>query len=134
MEKLNPCPCGVQTCTATRHERTAQIRRGARLLEVSRAYWRCSECRDPLSGDALEVIDAELSSENEERAREAWKARFQEELPPAGPPGRKPGRTREQRVTILLTDEELADLDRRRGELTRSDFIRESVLHRHRAS
>ncbi len=129
MEQLNPCPSGVAGCTATLHERMMQIRRGTRGLEVPRAYWRCSsECQDPLTGGPLEVVDASLAARNEELVRLGWWNRFGEELPVPLPPGRRPGKTREQRVTILLTDNEVADLDRLRGQRSRSEFIRETML------
>lgn len=130
MEQLNPCPSGVARCTATLHERTMQIRRGTRVLEVPRAYWRCAECRDPLTGGPLEVVDGSLAARNEEVVRRGWRHRFGEELPAPLSPGRRPGKTREQRVTILLTDDEVADLDRLRGQRTRSEFIRETMLGR----
>lgn len=133
MEQLNPCPNGVASCTPTLQPRPAQVRRGARVAEFERVYWRCSRCRDPLTGEPLEVADAAVSARNEHAAGEAWRAKFGEELPRAIPPGRKPGNPREQRVTVLLTEDELAVLDRQRGKRSRSDFIREAVLTRRRA-
>ena len=130
MEQLSPCPSGIVTCTATLYERMMQIRRGTRVLEVPRAFWRCSVCRDPITGSPLEVVDAVLAARNEEVARLEWRNRFGEELPAPLPPGRRLGKAREQRVTILLTDDEVADLDRLRGQRTRSEFIRETMLRR----
>ena len=128
MERRRPCLCGVATCTATLHTRVAQVRRGARVVEVERRFWRCSVCRDPLTGAPLELIDAALAAENEDLAWAEWRRRFGEDLPPVLPPGRRPGRKRERRVTVLLSDEELARLDELRGRRTRSDFLREAAL------
>lgn len=133
MERMNPCPNGNPACTATLQHRVVQIRRGDRMVECQRLSWRCDACRDPLTGDPLQLIDPVLGVRNEQVARDAWRTRFGEELPAARRPGRKPGVIRDERVTVLMTRSELAEIDRLRGEMTRSDFIRDAVLRRRRA-
>ena len=86
---MNPCPAGRPGCTATRVARPGQARRGDQVVDYTRHYWQCSECRDPLTGAPLEVADADLAAHNASAAAVAWRARFGEELPVRAAPGRR---------------------------------------------
>ncbi len=128
MESVNLSECNHGDAATL--ARAVQVRRGNRVVETRRSYRRCERCRDPDTGDAYEFVDAELMARNDEAASEAWRVKFGEALPSAGPRGRPTRQPRVERVTVLLTSSELAEIDRDRGPRTRSDFIRERVLRK----
>lgn len=128
MDQVKKPVCTDPGCPAVRMERVAQIRRGERVIEVTRAYWRCERCQDPVEGGPLEFVDPPLALENDATARAAWAARFGEPLPRRQPPGRKPEVEPRHRVTVVFTESELRQLDSVRGSRPRSEFIRRTVL------
>lgn len=134
MEPVIPKSCDQANCSAILRHRASFVRRGERVVEVDRQSWVCAACMDPDTGEPYEFVDAALGEANESAAREAWRARYGEVLPPARPPGRKPKQPRRERVTVLMSMEEASELDQLRGGKTRSDFIRESVRRRRDAT
>jgi len=103
-------------------------RRGDRTVKYEGHGWRCSRCTDPDSGQApLEFVDAQLMKANEAALAAAWQAKYGEDLPPSGRPGRKTDNPRTERVAVLLTPEELERVDARRGARSRSQFLREVI-------
>ena len=64
---------------------------------------------------------------NEAALAAAWQAKYGEDLPPSGRPGRKTDNPRTERVAVLLTPEELERVDARRGARSRSQFLREVI-------
>jgi hypothetical protein len=102
-------------------------RRGGRVLAVESGTWECAGCPDPLTGARpFRFADAPLLRWTDARAAELWSERFGEPLPPSERGKRsKPPRT--ERVPVMLTLAELARLDAKRGDLTRSDYLRKAI-------
>jgi hypothetical protein len=128
METMTPKSCAAAACGAVLCERPTQIRRGDRVADYVRGIWRCDACEGVDGERPYEFVDAVLGRRNDGAARAAWVAKFGEELPPARPPGPKPEVPRTERLTVLLTPGELAEIDRARGAATRSDFVRAQLL------
>lgn len=128
MEELKPVSCASSNCKAALCERAAQVRRGDRVADYTRHFWRCATCENPVEDGALEFVDMAVGLANDAAAKEAWQAKFGEPLPSVRPPGRKPETPRTERLTILLTEGELAELDRDRGTTPRSEFVRDRLL------
>lgn len=125
---LNTPTCNHTDCMVTLHPRPAMGRRGERIVAYTAHGWRCSRCADPDSGvPPLEFVDAQLTAVNEAALAVAWHARYGEELPTSGRPGRKTDSPRTERVAVLLTPEELGRVDDRRGSRSRSEFLREVI-------
>lgn len=125
---LTPPACNHPDCVVTLHERACMGRRGDRTVTYEGLGWRCSRCADPDTGEApLEFVDAQLMKANELALAAAWRAKFGEELPASGRPGRKTEAPRTERVAVLLTPEEMERVDRRRGERSRSEFLRDVI-------
>lgn len=124
MKPSRPVTCEQHPCAATLQTRTARVRRGDRSTTTPSLYWSCASCVDPVEGGPLEFVDAELMARNDEAAVRAWEESFGEPLPPARRPGRKPVEPHTERVVLLLTETELTRLDKARGELSRSEYIR----------
>lgn len=120
--------CNHPDCVVTLIPRTCMGRRGDRTVTYEGQGWRCSRCADPDTGQPpLEFVDAQLIKANEAALARAWHDKYGEELPPSGRPGRKTDNPRTERVAVLLTPEELDRVDARRGERSRSDFLREVI-------
>lgn len=121
------CPfCEKPTVVGTR---TFTLRRGDRTLPVELRHYVCpSGCPDPDTGEQpFRFTDSALGSENDEAMRQAWRAKYGEELPKPIRPGRKPNAPRIVRVPVLLSTSEAEELDRRRGALSRSEFLRRAI-------
>jgi hypothetical protein len=117
--------CNHADCVVTLVPRACMGRRSDRTVTYEGRGWRCSRCADPDTGKPpLEFVDAQLMQVNEAALAEAWKAKYGEDLPPSGRPGRKTDHPRTERVAVLLTPEELDRVDARRGARSRSDFLR----------
>lgn len=67
---------------------------------------------------------------NDEAARAAWTEKFAEPMPPAGRPGRKTRARRSAPVQVRLTEQERDRLERERGDLSLSAYVRSAVFHR----
>lgn len=125
---LNTPTCNHPECVVTLFTRPAMGRRGERTIAYEAQGWRCSRCADPDTGQPpLEFVDAQLMKANESALATAWRDRYGEEIPPSGRPGRKTDAPRTERVAVLLTPEELDRVDVRRGDRSRSDFLREVI-------
>lgn len=111
--------------------RPARVRRGDRVLPVELETWECSAgCTGPEGESPFRFVDRPLGRRNDEAAREAWESTFGEPMPEARRPGRKPPEKRDVPVHVMLTHTEVEELDRLRGEVSRSQFIRERTLSR----
>lgn len=121
------CPfCDV---AAQPSERTTQVRRGDRVLSVVVKHWECTTgCLDEDGASPFRFEDPPTMKANDETIRAAWLTRFGAPLPRAGRPGRKPEEPRDVRVQLMLTSSELAAIDKERGALSRSEFIRQRIL------
>jgi hypothetical protein len=109
--------------------RVTQVRRGDRVLSVSVKHWQCDlGCVEEDGTTPFRFEDPALMRGNDEAIRAAWLARFGEQLPRAGRPGRKPKEARQVRVQVMLTASELAQIDKERGSSTRSEYMRRRVL------
>jgi hypothetical protein len=127
MDLITPT-CNHPDCVVTLHTRPAMGRRGDRTVAYEARGWRCSRCSDPDTGQPpLEFVDVQLLKANEGALANAWRAKYGEELPASGRPGRKTDAPRTERVAVLLTPEELDRVDARRGARSRSDFLREVI-------
>jgi hypothetical protein len=90
--------------------------------------WACvTGCPDP-NGDPFEFEDVDLMRKNGDKARVLWLERFGEPMPASKPPGRKPDERRQVRVPLLLTESEADALDRERGDVPRSEYIRRRLF------
>lgn len=120
--------CNHPDCVVTLVPRIGMGRRGDRTVTYEGHGWRCSRCADPDTGQPpLEFVDPQLMKRNEAALAAAWRAKYGEDLPPSGRPGRKTEQPRTERVAVLLTPEELDRIDARRGARSRSDFLREVI-------
>ena len=74
-------------------------------------------------------MDAQLIGANDAALASEWRAKYGEDIPASGRPGRPTDALKTERVAVLLTREELERLDARRGALSRSAFLREVVAN-----
>jgi hypothetical protein len=127
-DHLTPPLCSGCQQTAHLASRLRRIHRGDRVLAVDSWTWECSrDCADPFSGERpFRFADQPLLAWEQEQIRDAWQARFGEPLPPSER-GKHPGPHRSVRVPVMLTPAEAARLDKLRGELTRSEFLRRAI-------
>jgi len=106
-------------------ERT--VRRDTRELIYQGWVWSCTGCRDPFDDTTpFQFLDGRAWLLNAERAAAAWQENFDEPLPAA----RNQSRTRvvsTEQITLRLDNSELARLDDLRGDLTRTDFLRQPL-------
>lgn len=115
--------------------RPVRVKRGERVLAVDLGAWECpSGCAAPEGPPPFRFVEQVLARRNTETVRKEWLAAFGEPLPEAQRPGRKPTERRSVPVHILLTPSEARQLDRLRGESSRSDYIRTRVLVQSRTS
>lgn len=121
-------PCSGCGNPATLVPRPARFRRGDRVLAIDGWIWECSSgCPDPVDGSLpYQFTTFELMSWEEARARDEWRARFGEPMP-ASRRARLPDDRRSLRVSLLLTPDEAERLDRLRGEMSRSEFLRRAI-------
>lgn len=102
-------------------------RRGGRVLAVESGSWECSTCADPFEGTRpYRFADTPLMKWTDARAAELWIERFGEPMPPSSR-GKHPGPPRTERVPVMLTRAEIDRLDAKRGEQTRSDYLRKAI-------
>ena len=126
---LKPPTCNHADCLLTLERRPAMARRGDRTVSYVAECWRCARCADPDTGaPPLEFLDDALIRRNEAALAAAWRDRYGEGVPPSGRPGPKTGAPREERLAVLLTSDELARLDARRGRTSRSEFVRALIM------
>jgi hypothetical protein len=67
---------------------------------------------------------------NDEALGQAWREKYGENIPVSGRPGPKTDAPKTERVAVLLAAEDMALLDARRGERSRSEFIRQIIVER----
>lgn len=105
--------------------RKSRYRRGDRLVSVSTQHWECQNgCAGPDGGVPFQFEDPALLRGNDRAARKAWREYYGEEMPAALRPGPKPREARSHRIQVMLTESERQLLDRRRGDLSRSEYLR----------
>lgn len=127
MAMLNRCPgcLGVTPLVPVK----TRYRRGGRDLSVTVHLFECpNDCQDPDSGEKLQFVDADQAALNDEFAGRMWREAFGETMPPRRRAGRPTEDARDERVDIRFTSEELATLDSRRGETSRSAYIRAAAV------
>ncbi len=128
MEPTPPlCPfCSSQAHLSTRESR---YRRGARVVSVQTQHWECpADCEGPDGARPFRFQDPALLRSNDERAEVAWREKFGQEMPASGRPGRKTAARRLAPIQVRLTPSERDELDRQRGALPVSAYVR-SLLH-----
>lgn len=121
--------CPYCKTTARLVLRPVRVKRGDRVLSVDLETWECvTGCAAPDGPPPFRFVEQVVAHRNTERVRERWLAEFGEPLPEARRPGRKPPERRSVPVHVLLTPSEARELDRLRGEESRSEYIRSHVL------
>jgi hypothetical protein len=80
--RITPPTCAHCDQPATLVPRSTRFRRGDRILDVDGWIWECtSRCPDPADGTVpYQFTTFELMTWEEDRAREAWLARFGEPM------------------------------------------------------
>jgi hypothetical protein len=99
---------------------------------IEERFWECAgDCEGPDGERPFRYQDATLLRLNDDAARLAWQTRFDEAMPPSGRPGRKSAsRRRSAPVQVRLTEAERRRLERERGDLTLSAYLREAAFQR----
>ena len=106
-----------------------RVKRGDRVLSVPLETWECeSGCRSEDGSRPFAFSDQAQATRNAPLIVAAWRDAFGEEIPEAKRPGRKPQEPRNRTVQVKLTERELSELDQRRGEASRSEYIRSHAL------
>ena len=106
-----------------------RVKRGDRVLSVPLETWECdSGCRSEDGSRPFAFSDQAQAKRNDPVIRAAWREAFGEEIPEAKRPGRKPQEPRNHTVQVKLTELELRELDQRRGDASRSEYIRSHAL------
>lgn len=127
---LNIPVCHSPDCVVSLQPCHAMARRGGRTVAYVAKVWRCDRCADPSTGEPpLEFMDAQLIGANDAALASEWRAKYGEDIPASGRPGRPTDALKTERVAVLLTREELERLDARRGARSRSEFLREVVAN-----
>jgi hypothetical protein len=113
--------------------RTSRYRRGDQILSIDGWIWQCTaQCLDPHSGATSFLFTSPpLMKWSDAQARAAWQERFHEPMPPSRR-GRRKGPSRSVRVPVMFTPDEIEELDRIRGERSRSEFLRSVLEQRER--
>ena len=127
-DHLTPPPCSGCAQPAHLAPRLRRVHRGERILAVDGWTWECpGACVDPFTGEhPFRFADAPLMRWEDELARETWRERFGEPMPPSER-GKRPRPHRTERVPVMLTPAELDRLDEKRGDVTRSDYLRRAI-------
>jgi len=102
------------------------FRRAGRSVTVEVESTFDPERIDPETGEkGFEFTTLEQARAADARIAERWQAKYGGPLPPKRGPGPRPsGDSRKRTVTVRLSEEEIEALDRARGDLGRSEFIR----------
>jgi len=123
------CPSCGKPCTRSTYRHT--VRRGDRSLALDWHQFVCGHgCLSETDDDALTFVTAAVAEADRVATEAAWKGKYLEPIPPpgrAGRPRRSVGPT-DERVPVKFTREELQEIDRRRGDLSRSAFVRLATL------
>ncbi len=108
---------------------TIRFRRGEGVLPVETVQWRCpGECAGPRGEVPYVFADLATMKANEARAREAWREAFGDEMPPPRRAGRPTNDPLTERLQVRLSNDEVVALDARRGDLSRSEFVRRALV------
>lgn len=118
-------PCPLCDAPARLVANSMRFRRGDRVLAVEVQQWECTgTCRDPEGSEPYRFADLALVRANEARARAAWMAHFGEEMPAPKRAGRPTDSPQTERLQVRVTQDDLSLIDKLRGELSRSEFVR----------
>lgn len=125
---LTPPECAGCGGAARLVPRLTRVRRRERVVAFESWTWECpGDCPDPFTGERpFRFADPPLLRWEDERAGEAWQERYGEPIPPSER-GKHPGPHRTVRVPVMLTPAEAARLDAIRGDLSRSEFLRQNL-------
>jgi hypothetical protein len=108
-----------------------RYRRGGKVLAVQTLQWMCpGDCIGPVGEKPHVFADFGTLRRNEQQAQAKWLERFGEPMPPPSRSGRPAPPLEEactERLQVLLTKTQLQAIDRSRGSLSRSEFVRRSL-------
>ena len=128
MKCEHPCPsCGGAAILA---QFPNTVRRGDRRLDVVGHKYVCPHgCLDGRD-EPLSFVTKAVSEADWKAVRALWTEKFGEPIPEPAKPGRpmRAGAPSDTRVPVLFTAAEVEEIDRRRGSLSRSDYVRNKVL------
>lgn len=87
-------------------------------------------CRSERDGQPLSFVTEAAGIANRAATEAAWQEKYGEVLPPPGRAGRpnRAATASNERVPVKFTRDELEEIDRRRGDLSRSAFVRQATL------
>lgn len=124
----HPCPSCGSPCSLTPYTHT--IRRGTRTVTLDWHQFVCPHDCLGEDGAPLSFVTEAVGESDRAAAEAAWREKYGEALPPPGRAGRPPraGTPSSERVPVKFTREELDEIDRRRGDLSRSAFVRLATL------
>ena len=129
LNSTEPCPSCGKPARLTAYAHT--VRRGDKAIAVTWHMYACEQgCRSERNGEPFAFVNLSVSDENRAATDAAWREKYGESLPAPLRGGRPPraGTPSTERVPILFTRDELDDIDRRRGDLSRSAFVRQAAL------
>ena len=124
---------GAEQCVSCDHTpreliRSLKISRGEKSVVVDSRYWSCaSPVPEGTEQTVVEWVDADQARAAEIAAAAAWVEKYDEPMPAAKRPGRKPAEPKEEKVLLLLSAAELGRLDAACGDLSRNGFIRQAI-------
>ncbi|NOY25349.1 MAG: hypothetical protein GXP62_05700 [Oligoflexia bacterium] len=131
--QVPPPLCPFCNNPATLQQRLTRYRRGDMELAVHTWTWLCAEgCADPDTGQPPYIfLDPPLMRWNDQLAHRAWLHHYGEPMPPSRR-GQRRGEKRTVRIPVLLTPTEAERLDKLRGDVSRSEFLRLALDPDHR--
>lgn len=130
MHATHPCPSCGKPCSLRAYPHT--VRRGTRTVSLDWHEYACGHGCLAEDGEPLSFVTEAVGEADRAAADAAWREKYAEALPPPGRAGRprRAGMPSTERVPVKFTREELEEIDRRRGDLSRSAFVRLATLGR----
>jgi hypothetical protein len=109
------------------------VRRQDRAVGLRWHRYVCHEgCSSERDGGSLSFVTEAVGENDRAAAEGAWREKYGEAIPAPRTAGRpqRAGSPSSERVPVLFTREELREIDRRRGDLSRSAFVRQAAVGR----
>lgn len=128
MNRQQPCPSCGEPAELAKFPHT--VRRGDLRIDVIGHKYVCAKgCLDARD-EPLSFVTSAVADANTMAAETAWLERYGSAIPEPARRGRptRAGGPSDTRVPVLFTAAEVEEIDRRRGGLSRSDYVRRKVL------